>query len=692
VKKELLFEIGTEELPSRFISDALGAMEELLARELESSRVVVERLGSMGTPRRLTLWGELEEQQLPLETERMGPPQNVAFDTEGNPTKAAEGFAKREGTTVEALEIVETEKGAYVCVRKREEGRRTEEILPGVLSRLVPGIPFPKSMRWADLDVRFARPVHWIVALYDGNVIPFSFGTVVSGRMTRGHRFLHPDPIAVDGPEDYVTRLGQAWVIVDPGERRRRIEEGIGTAAGKVGGTCLGNDSLMEEVTHLVEYPVPALGAFDEAFLELPEEVLITVMEHHQKYFPVVNAAGKLAPYFVAVVNMESDDMDVIRRGNERVLRARLADARFFFEEDRKVSLAERVEELKQVIFQARLGTSYEKVKRFQTLALVLAERVGYGNRELVNRAAYLCKADLVTEMVGEFPELQGVMGREYAIRAGEDEEVAQAIFEHYLPRFAGDELPNTTAGDLISIADKTDTVVGCFGIGLIPSGTSDPFALRRQALGITHIILSKGYHVSLQWLIDTSLGLLEEKLARPKNKIAQEVVGFFKGRFINLMGTEGYPGDLVDAVVNVQMDDMVDAHARIAALVRFRERPEFEPLAVAFKRVANILKAGIPARDADPALFETNHEKAVYARYLELKDQFQALVVRGDYEEALVALATLRGAVDGFFDHVLVMAGDPSIRENRLALLGGLHSLFSQIADFSCVRVGEVR
>jgi len=691
MKKEMLLEVGTEEIPSPFIPQALEAMEQILRKELESQRVDCGELKAMGTPRRIALFAELEQTQRPLERERIGPPKNAAFDAQGRPTKAALGFAQREGVRVEDLQIIQTEKGEYLCVRRQEGGRPTHEILSEVLPRLITSIPFPKSMRWSDFEIRFARPIHWILALFDGQVVPFTLENVRSSSSTRGHRFLAPDPLEVKGFTDYMEILRRAHVVVDPAQRKEMLRNEIRKAATNVGGTPMEDENLLEEVTYLVEYPVAVCGGFDDGYLELPNEVLICAMQHHQRYFPVVDKGGTLLPYFVAVSNTKTRNMDVVRQGNERVLRARLADAQFFFQEDQKAPLEEKVEALKGVIFQTKLGTSYEKVMRFRELALMLADDLAPGEREVVARAAYLCKADLVSEMVGEFPQLQGVMGREYALRSGEGPIVAQVIYEHYLPKFAGDELPTHTAGDLVSIADKLDTIIGCFGVGLVPTGTSDPFALRRLALGIIHIILGKGYSISFSHIIRMGLKALIEKIERSPDEIEEDVLAFFRGRFANLLVSQGYPIDLVEAVLAVQKDHLVDARARVDALASFRGKPEFEPLAVAFKRVANILKKVEYSSETNPELFETPQEKELHARYLEISETFLSLMEKGDYGGAMVSLAKLRAPVDEFFDNVLVMDENQTLRENRLALLGEICGLFSQVADFSRVGTGDL-
>jgi glycyl-tRNA synthetase beta chain len=690
MKQGMLLEIGTEEIPSRFIPAALEGMRELLNKELNFQRVECGEMRVMGTPRRLTLYAELEDRQRPLEQERIGPPKSVAFDPQGKPTKAALGFAQKEGVGVETLEVVATDKGEYLCVRKREEGRATQDILSEIIPRLITAVPFSKSMRWSGLGLRFARPIHWILALFNGEVIPFTLEHITSGSITRGHRFLHPEPFQVTGLNDYLEGLRQASVIVDPQERTELIRRIIKEAAQGAGGKPLEAEDLLEEITYLVEYPVAVCGTFDKVYLKLPREVLITAMQHHQRYVPVVNTKGELLPSFIAVSNTHAQNMEVVKKGNERVLRARLADAQFFFQEDQKVSLENRVEKLKVVIFQAKLGTSYEKVMRIQRLAVKLAEELAPQEKETTARGAYLCKADLVTEMVGEFPQLQGIMGREYALLAGEDPPVAQVIFEHYLPRFAGDELPVSSAGAMVSIADKVDTIIGCFGVGLIPTGTSDPFALRRQTLGVIHIILGKGYRTSLQGMIRMGIEPLIKKIERPKEEVQADCLAFFRGRFVGLLTSQGYSPDVVEAVLTAQCDDLVDARARVEAVAQFKGRPEFEPVTVAFKRVANILKGVDHTGKLDPTRFETPQEKDLHKRYQEIAGKCSALIARADYEKALGELAKLRPPVDALFDHVMVMAEDKKIRANRLALLDEISDLFSQMADFSQLAIGE--
>ncbi len=690
--KELFLEIGTEEIPAEFVSHALEEMNLLIQRELDTNGIDHGKIKTLGTPRRLTLLVEdVAEKQEDMKREKIGPPISMAFDERGTPTKAALGFAKGQGLRVEDLVTKKGDKGEYLCAVTKERGKPTPALLVEILPKLIGSISFPKSMRWSTVKVRFARPIHWIVALFGGRVIPFEFGGTESGNQSYGHRFMSPHAIKVRDFPSYVMDLREAFVIVDPQERREMIEEGISKAAKEVSARVLRNQDLLEEVTNLVEYPTPTVGKFDRAFLDLPREIVINAMQEHQRYFPVVGEKGNLMPYFVSISNTRAPDMEMVRRGNERVLRARLSDAKFFFEEDTREPLDRKVEALKGVIFQAQLGTSYEKVVRFKELARHLARRFRPDLEEKVERAAMLCKADLVTGMVGEFPSLQGVVGREYALLSGEDEEVATAILEHYLPTFSGDRLPSGPIGDFISIGDKMDTIVGCFSIGVIPTGAGDPFALRRQALGIIHIVLGKGYPISLKELIQMATELLRDKRERSPEEIESDVLTFFRGRLGNLLVSKGFPGDLVDSVLAVQVDDMRDARSRVEGLTEFKAKPEFEPLATVFKRVANILKGLDYPPTTNPTLFEMPQEGKLYERYLEMRETFDSSMKKGDYEGVMGALVRLHAPVDEFFDHVLVMAEDKRVRENRLALLGEIHGLFSQVADFSRVRVADL-
>jgi glycyl-tRNA synthetase beta chain len=488
--------------------------------------------------------------------------------------------------------------------------------------------------------------------------------------------------------DDYFRKIREAWVELDPVVRRREVADGVEFVARQVGGRALVDEDLLDTVTHLVEYPAPVAGSFEPKYLELPREVLILTMKTHQKYFAVADDSGRLLNHFVTVSNTRARDMAVVARGNERVLRARLADARFFFDEDQKTSLEEHAEGLKRVVFQANLGTSHEKVERFRGLAAKIAGRLCPERTPTVDRIARLCKADLVTQMVYEFPELQGVIGREYAARAGEASVVAQGIEEHYRPLQAGGDLPATVEADCVSLADKLDTIVGCFGVGLIPTGTADPYALRRQTLGVLRILGEKEHRLTLTWLLEESLEGLGPKLTRSPEEVKAEVSAFFRGRLERLLIDQGLPADLVLAVLDAGFDDVVDARARARALEETRAQGSLAALAETFKRVANILKdqtLGPP----DPAVFEAAAEEELWRVYQEVKEAMTAAASRGAYAEFFQAAAALKAAVDAFFDAVLVMAEEPALRANRLALLGAIDGLFREVADFKRISPG---
>jgi len=681
--KELFLEIGTEEIPAGFIPRAMAEMEAMITKELTNARLSFTSVKTVATPRRLALVvKDIPAVQPDAEITASGPSVKAAYDADGKPTKAAEGFARGQGVDVSALYTITTDKGEYLAVTKRESGRPTHELLSEILPVLIANIPFKKSMRWGDLDVRFARPVHWIVALFDGIVVPFSFGNIDSGTISRGHRFMANTTFPVRGFNHYLEECERHFVIVDPERRKETIRRESHRVALAAGGHLLPDEELLEQVTYLVEYPSAVHGTFSPEFLVVPKEVLITSMRSHQRYFSIVDGEGKLMPGFITINNTLAPDPSVVVKGNERVLRARLSDARFFFEEDKKTKLDERVEGLKKVVYQQKLGTSYEKMERFRALAEGLAESLNPAVKTQTARAAWLCKADLISGMVGEFPEVQGVMGREYALLEGEDAAVASAIAEHYLPIQAGGDLPASDVGAFVSIADKLDTICGCFSVGLIPTGAADPYALRRATIGIISIILDKGYRLSLTSLIQQSLELLESKLTRPKTQVATEVLEFFRARFVNLLGND-YPGDAVEAAVSAGFEDLVEVSSRIAALSSFKTHPDFEPLTVAFKRIGNIIKEGLDA-PIDPALFQDDAENGLYQSVHSVKLKVEQQIAQGAWLEALTSVASLRGPVDTFFDKVMVMAEDQRVRNNRLALLTSIARMFGRIADFS--------
>lgn len=682
--KELLLEIGTEEIPAEFLPKAQKDMAEILSRDLSQNRIRYGVVRTMATPRRLVLHvADVETRQEDQIVEKLGPAKRVSFDEKGNPTKAALGFAKGQGSDISELEFVVTDKGEYICSRRKITGKETKELLPDLLKRFILSIPFQKTMRWMNLEIRFARPIHWILALYGGETVFFKLENIASGNRSFGHRFMSPGSFEVRDLADYLERTKDHFVIVDPDERMAIIVRETEAAARGVSGQVLQNEDLFEEVNYLVEYPTAVCGNFDREFLELPGDVLITTMVEHQKYFPVTDAEGRLLPHFITVNNTLARDPSIVARGNEKVIRARLADARFFFREDRKVPLEHHFEKLKKVVFHSLLGTSYEKVGRFRELAGCIAEKVNPALKSKVDRAAHLAKADLETQMVYEFPDLQGIMGREYALLAGEDPVVAKAIYEHYLPTSAGGSLPETDEGAIVSIADKMDTICGFFGVNQIPTGTADPYALRRQALGIINIILSRGYPIRLDELIDRSLAILNGKLKRNGEETKRDVLEFFRARFENQLIAQGHPYDVVDAVLATGISEPARTLKKIEAMEKFRLRPDFEPLAIAFKRVCNIIKnfkGGVVHTD----LFLEKEERDLYRAFVAINEKAEAFTVADDYENVLLVLASLRKPVDGFFEAVLVMAEDEKVRFNRLSLLEAVSTIFYRIADFS--------
>jgi len=685
---ELILEIGTEEIPAGFVQVALKAMERILADLLSQYRIgITGEIRTLGTPRRLTVAAfGLDKSQSHRKTEKIGPPAAKAFDENGKPNKMAEGFAKGQGVRVEDLVRMKTDKGEYLAVVIEDKGKPTVELLPEIIERLIGEIPFKKSMRWMELDVRFGRPVHWILALFDGGVIPVSFGNVKSGDKTRGHRFMAPEEIAVKDFKDYLEKLEKASVICDPEERKRIIEDGVNEVAKSFGGVPLPDQGLIDEVVYLVEYPVAVGGSFPKEYLKLPKDVLVTSMRSHQRYFSVVDKVGKLLPHFITVSNTKAKDNDVVSRGNERVLVARLEDAKFYFEEDVKVPLRERVEDLKGVVFHSKLGTSYEKVMRFRELSGWLAERLLAEKKEAVMEAAYLAKADLDTGMVQEFPSLQGKIGREYALRDGVAPEIADAVYEHYLPVGARDEIPRGEIGTIVSLSDKMDTICGFFGVGMTPTGTADPYALRRSVIAIINIILGKDIRLSLLNFIDKSIEILDGKATRGREELKDDVIDFFRGRLAVLLEDSGYPQDVVDAVLTVSIDDLVLVKKRAEAVAEWKNRPEFSDLATSIKRVGNIIKGKDlegEAGDVDEKLLEKGAEGDLFKKLAEVEKDVEALVTEENYKEAVGELLKLKAPVDAFFDDVMVMDENPEVRKNRLSLLNRIKSLFVNICDF---------
>ncbi|OAG27620.1 glycine--tRNA ligase subunit beta [Thermodesulfatator autotrophicus] len=686
--KDLLFEIGTEEIPARFIEPALKALKDLAADELNKLALEFGGIKTLATPRRLTLYvSELSEKQPDRVEEILGPPKQAAFDADGKPTKAALGFARKHNVSVEELIIKETPKGEYVCVTKKISGEKTINLLPAFLERLVKGIPFPKTMRWGTEKLRFARPIRWFLALYGKQVVPFELAGVKAGNITYGHRFMAPDPIEIEDFVSYVRKLREAFVIVEPEERLARTKDEVTDAALDISAKVLEDIELLHENANLVEFPYATLGKFDDKFLSLPKPVLITAMREHQRYFSVVDKEGNLLPHFIAVNNTKPEDPVALIAGHERVLRARLEDASFYYERDKKIPLPERVKELAHVGYHAELGSLYDKTERLVKLSVWLAERLAPEKKDLAQRSAYLAKADLVTELVQEFPSLQGIMGKEYALLSGEAPEVANAIYEHYLPVSAGGELPQSIVGAIVSLADKMDSLCAFFGIGEQPTGTADPFGLRRAAYGIIEVILAKGFRLSLSEFINEALNLLKERLKVPQKEALLEVKQFIGKRFEGALLNRGFSDEMIKAVMAAGFDDLVDTLARLEALKKVYESEEFPALAVGFKRVMNMVKKLSEKLSFNENLLKEEAEKKLYKAYLEVKKESLPLIEKGEHEKALRSFIKLKGPIDEFFDKVFVMVEEEDIRQNRLALLQKIAELFLLVADLSYLR-----
>ena len=691
MKRDYLLEIGCEELPAGFVGPALWFGREKYDDVLKKARLSFDGVDIYGTPRRLTyIVRGLGDRQRASQETVLGPPKSVGFDASGKPTKAAEGFARSQGVDVSAMKLFQTDRGEYLGYVKEEAARPVEEILPQLVSDWIPTIPFKKTMRWADLEVRFARPMHWIVSLYGDKVIPLSFGNVAAGNTTYGHRFLAPGAITLASPGEYLDKLAQASVFVDLEVRKEKIRAGIREAEKRIGKKWVEDEPLVETVANLVEYPVVLVGRFEEKYLALPREILITSMRNNQKYFVFEDDGGNLFPGFAFVSNMIVPDDQVVVTGNERVIRARLSDAEFYYQDDLKQPLFDRAQALKNVLFQADLGTYWEKVERMAEIGAYLAS-VGFPAKgEDCRRGAILSKADLTTGVVKEFPELQGVMGRDYARKTGEKEETAQAVYEHYLPKGMSDELPGSDVGAAVAVADKIDMVCGCFGVGLIPTGTADPYGLRRQTLGLLSILEAKGLRIPLEGLVDRSLATLGGKLKSPAAEVKRKVMEFIHGRLCNLWTSQGTPGDLVEAVLSAGLTDMVDMRSKLSALVTFRQEAAFEPLAEVFKRAINITKGYGGPLDVSETLFEHEEERALQKAVGEVSERVHSAARNGRYSEAFREMARLQPLVSAFFEKVLVMAKEERVKNNRLALLKGLSNLFASVADVSRITVGQ--
>ncbi|MBE0477210.1 MAG: glycine--tRNA ligase subunit beta [Coriobacteriia bacterium] len=685
--RTLVFEIGTEEIPSVPLYAAVTDLRSDAEHALKEARLLYADLTVQASPRRIALTvTELAERAEDVRSRVRGPAAKAAFDAHGRPTRAAEGFARSRGVDVASLVVESSDGGEYVFAVVEEAGRPAAELLPDLLARLAEDIDWPRSMRWGSGETRFSRPVRWLLALYGADVVPVRFAGLTAGRLTWGHRFLAAGPHEVASAEEYPLALDRGLVVVDAESRARGIEAAMAAAAAAEGAEAVVPETTFAEVVNLVESPTVAVGRFDEEFLVVPREVLETAMESHQRYFPLQDGGGRLLNAFVVVHNGDPERTEGIVRGHERVIRARLADAAFFYTEDLKIPLADRLRRLEEIVFQERLGTMADKARRVERLAGALAEMLDATPeaRAYAMRAGWLAKADLVSGVVVEFPSLQGVMGRYYALAAGEDQGVAEAILEHYRPRFAGDEPPASTPGKLVSMADKLDTLAGIFAIGLQPTGSADPYGLRRAAIGVLSILLATGARFSLARAVDEALGGYGETLAGVQvPSVREEVVAFVAARLEGMLRERGHAYDTVDAVLAVAGDDPADAEERAAALTSFRSgETAIEDLSVAYTRARNLSDPGLGVQ-ADPQMMGAE-ELALFDALAAAEERATAAFAGRDYAGVLGVLAELRGPIDAFFDAVLVMDPDETLRVNRLRLLNRFVALFSRFADIS--------
>ncbi|MEW6724510.1 MAG: glycine--tRNA ligase subunit beta [Bacillota bacterium] len=693
-RRDLLFEIGVEEVPSRFLGGLLDDLARQAAVLLEESHLPSGEMAVYGTPRRLTLYvKDLAGRQPDRVTKSRGPAAKIAFSADGQPTKAAQGFARGQGVGVEELQVQPVDGVDYVFAVKQVGGRPASELLPELLPRLVQSLNLPKAMRWGSLSLKFIRPIRWLVALYGDQVVPFQLEGIVSGRTSLGHRTLHPGEVTIATAGDYFETMRRASVIVDQAERRQLIAAGAEQLAGGVGGGARVklDDELLDEVNNMVEWPTPFLGHFAEEYLAVPGEVLETTMKVHQRYFPVVAADGRLLPYFIGVRNGSTQHLATVVAGNEKVLRARLADARFFWDEDRKTALADKVEALSYIVFHEKLGTLLDKAERLEKLVGEISARTpGEGGQAgLAIRAAHLAKADQTTHMVYEFPELQGVMGREYALVAGEAPETATALYEQYLPRYYGDALPESFAGTVLSLADRLDSLVGFFGIGIQPTGSADPYGQRRQALGIIAILAQARVRIplGLRELLSLAYRGYGGRLERGEEETIGAILEFIRGRLENTLREAGFTYDTVQAVLAAGYNRPADVFERCRQLTAFRGTPEFAEVYAAYGRVANIAQKAASHR-YNPALFVHEAEGELHTALERVAAAAHRLRAHGDYQAAWRELATLRAPIDRLFESVMIMEKEESVKENRLALTKYLTNLFTAEADWGMLTV----
>ncbi|WP_138415742.1 glycine--tRNA ligase subunit beta [Aquibacillus sediminis] len=685
----VLFEIGLEEMPARFLNDAQKQLEQKTRDWLTELRIPFEKIKTYVTPRRLAVViTEVAEKQHDIEEEAKGPAKKIALDEEGNWSKAAIGFTKGQGKNVEDIYFKELKGIEYAYVNKFIEGKQTKELLPA-FKDVILSLTFPKNMRWSNHNLRFVRPIRWMVALNEHEIIPFEITGVPTNNESQGHRFLG-EPIEISSPSTYVDQLKQQYVIVDSDERKDLILQGIKALEGRQNWKVVVDQDLLDEVSHLVEFPTVFSGAFSEEFLSVPEEALITSMKEHQRYFPVRTQDGELLPNFVAVRNGDDHHLETVSKGNEKVLKARLSDARFFYEEDQKHSIEENVNKLEKMVFQEKLGTIADKVRRTITITKKLCSLLQLDEQTTKNavRAAEISKFDLVTNMVNEFTELQGIMGEKYAILFGENQQVAKAINEHYMPRHAGGELPETVAGSVVSIADKLDTIVGCLSVGIIPSGSQDPYALRRQALGILQIINNQAWDVNVDELFATTLEVYQHTDIETSDlkEVAESIKEFFTLRASYILKDQQVDQDVRDAVLASGIGNVAFTIAKAKQLMEKRHDSSFKPTQEALVRVLNIAAKGEDT-GIDPQLFENKQEQELFDTFQTVNTTYQKCLNNHLADEALQQLTTLTSPIHEFFEHTMVMTENDNLKTNRLSLLNQIADIIYAFADLTKIQ-----
>jgi len=685
---DLLFELGTEELPPVALRKLSNALTNEFVAGLAAANLAHGEVKSYAAPRRLAIFiKDVEVQQADRDVERRGPAVKAAFDADGNPTKAAEGFAQSCGTTVDQLQRIETPKGEWLAYQMHEAGQAASELLPTIAENALNKLPIPKRMRWGSSEAQFVRPVHWLVFLLGNDVVNCRILDATSGRISYGHRFHHPEAIEIKSPDTYADQLlSPGYVIADFDQRKAKVKAQVEETAASLNGVAEMDDDLLEEVTALNEWPIPVAGDFEERFLDVPHEALVSTMKSNQKYFPIFNAKNELMNHFITLANIESKDPAMIKAGNERVVRPRLADAMFFWQQDGKKKLEDHIERLKTVVFQKQLGNMYDKSERVAALAEYIAKSID-GDVAKAKRAGQLSRCDLMTEMVYEFGDMQGIMGRYQAQRDGEDAEIAQAMDEFYMPRFSGDQLPQTKTGIAIALAERIDTLVGIFGIGMKPTGDKDPFALRRAALGALRIIREHQLPLNIRDLLTQASNNLAGNITEAS--AIDDVEGFMFDRLKGLYADLDVSVDTFEAVLAVKPATLNDFDQRINAVTEFRGLPEAEALAAANKRISNLLKKveGELSSSIDTKLFDVDAESALHQAMQDATSSATRAMASSAYSDALKALSTLRSPVDAYFDDVMVMVDDAAVKANRLAMLGQLQSAFLQVADIGLLQ-----